>query len=203
MSNLLEFIKAVNHDISAPKNKFVYYNEETGEIIKISNKKESLKHEMIEVDEYQISEIISGDKPLSKFRVEYNLELRHNALTEIFTNTNSIKIADKFYQIPKTIKDSYDLKIIQHIKNKEWIIQLNTSLINLRGARSLRDKKMRFSITYKNDPNILYRNFTLSLNELLEDMSLYYAFESNEEAEEVSIYTPKYFKLYRHEVINE
>ena len=203
MSNLLELIKAVNHDISVTKNKFVYYNNKTGEIIKISNKKEKSKYDMIEVDKQVVSEIVTGDKPLSKFRVEYNLEIKSFYLTEIDTDISLISVSNKFYQIPKTTKDNYDLKIIQNNKNREWIIQIDESLLDLKDVISFRNKKMRFSVTHKNDPNILYRKIIVNLDDLLKNMCVSYPFKSNKEIEEVSVYTPKYFKFYIHEVANE
>lgn len=205
MSSLSKFINEVNSDISVLKNKFIYYKEDTGEIVKISNKKEDAEYSVLEVDTDLVSEIFNGDKPLSSFRVEYDLILKCKSLVEIGKATDLLSLSERFFKIPKNIEAIADLTIVQDFRNYEWIIKIDKPLLNMLHIEPFNHKKMLFSITSVNDPNIVYRTIIISLYELLKKKSLYYAFqyEAEEQLDKVSIYTLKYFNTYKHEVIYE
>lgn len=205
MSSLSKFINEVNSDISVLKNKFVYYNETTGEIVKISNNKEDTEYGLLEVDSELVSEILTGDKQLSSFRVEYDLTLQCKSLVEIGKATDVLSASERFYKIPRNSESISDLIIVQDFRNYEWIIKINKPLLNMLHIEPFKHKKMLFSITSVNDPNIVYRTIIISLHELLKKKSLYYAFqyEAEEQLDKVSIYTLKYFNTYKHEVIYE
>jgi len=108
--------------------------------------------------------------------------------------------SDKKKQLGKEI----DLYIKQNNRNNYWSFTLNertkaalkTNYVDL-------NSKIVLSVTSKEDPNWLYRLFEIPLNELVNKTSVIFEYQFNFEFdnEEVSIYTPKYFKEYSYEVI--
>lgn len=205
MSNLSDFIKAANNDIAITQNKFIYYEPDTGNIIKISNKLEDTTHSVLEIDASLVLDIFTGDKQISQFRVKYDLTLKCKSLVEISDSTVISSLTDRFFKIPKNIESNPDLIIIQNFKNKEWEMRIDDSLLSMSYTEAHNYKKVLFSITSENDPNIVYRTLNVDLNELLTAQSLSYPFqyESEKHYNNVSIYTPKYFNTYSHEVIYE
>ena len=205
MSSLSKFINEVNSDISVVKDKFIYYKEDTGEILKISNKKEDTEYSVLEVDRELVSDIFNGDKSLSNFRIEYDLTLKCKSLVEIGKVIDVLSLSENFFKIPKNIESISDLTIVQDFRNHEWIIKINKSLLNMLHIKPFNHKQILFSVTSVNDPNIVYRTIVINLYDLLKKKSLYHAFqyEAEEQLDKVSIYTLKYFNTYKHEVIYE
>ena len=205
MSNLSDFIKAVNEDIVVTQNKFIYYEAATGNIIKISNRSEDTDYSILEIDSKSVLDIFTGDKKLSQFRVEYDLTLKCKSLVEICDSADILSLTDRFFKIPKKTEGNFDITIVQNFKNKEWKITIDNSLLHMIHTEVFNHKKILLSITSENDPNIVYRTLNVDLNELLTAQSLSYPFqyESEKHYNNVSIYTPKYFNTYSHEVIYE
>lgn len=103
--------------------------------------------------------------------------------------------------IKSKIDYEYDVKIVQDNYYKCWTIKLDKKTINTLKNTYLGNDTLYFSITSKNDPNILYRIFKCSIKELLDNtISFSFEYSWEFENEEVSVYTPKYFKKYIHEV---
>ena len=205
MSNLSDFIKAVNEDIVVTQNKFIYYEPDTGNIIKISNKVEDTTHSVLEIDASSVLDIFTGDKQISQFRVKYDLTLKCKSLVEICDSADILSLTDRFFKIPRNIEIVSDITIVQNFKNKEWKITIDNSLLHMIHTEVFNHKKILLSITSENDPNIVHRTLNIDLNELLTAQSLSYPFqyESEKHYNNVSIYTPKYFNTYSHEVIYE
>jgi len=60
-----------------------------------------------------------------------------------------------------------------------------------------------FSITEKHDPNVLYRSLSFNIRELISNESIIHPFKYKWEFDkkDVSIYTPKFFQNYIHEIL--
>lgn len=101
-------------------------------------------------------------------------------------------------------KREFDISIKQDHILKNWSINIHKktkkSLIE---SKYIANDILYFSITAKNDPNILYRVIKCNLKDLLQEKIDLIPFEYDWEfnKEEVSVYTPKYFKNYIQEVI--
>lgn len=103
------------------------------------------------------------------------------------------------------IKDDFDVLIRQDHFKKCWEIVLGFETKNeLLKSNYKSNDNIFFSITEKNDPNVLYRTIQVSLSELIYNTKIIdfqHSWEFNNK--DVSIYTPKFFKTYMHEVTND
>lgn len=101
-------------------------------------------------------------------------------------------------------KSDIDCHVIQDNKSNFWSISLSeTAKSVLKTSKENLNKTIIFSITSKDDPNLLYRFFQINLSDLVYKTAVTFAFQFSFEFdnEEVSIYTSKYFRNYLHEVI--
>jgi len=205
MSNLLDFINSITVDAEQDIKSYVYYNDDTGKIHKISSRNNLLKdYKILEVPYNDVKEIMSGRKRTDDFRVEYDTALKQLALKEQNFEDAISSINDKLYKIPENNDPTVDLKIINDRKNNFWKILLNPDLRkNKHFLQRPGRVNLHFSITAKNDPNILYYTFVVNLKDLIEkdfvDIDNQIDFDSN--IKELSIYTAKYLDTYAYELI--
>lgn len=105
------------------------------------------------------------------------------------------------------IADQYmretDIQITQNILLEQWEFRLGKNTRKEMLNNYCLNDILYFSITAKHDPNIVYRFFKISLKDLIKENFISYPFEYNWELnkDEASVYTPKYFSSYLHEVI--
>ena len=116
----------------------------------------------------------------------------------ILKNGEKVLLGTKLYQVQRD--KEYDIIVTQDRADKLWYINLNPSTLTYFSMTNFdHDDELYFSITSKNDPNILYRSLKLPISILAEQLVM--PFESDSENKDVSIYTAKYFDSYAHEVI--
>lgn len=104
------------------------------------------------------------------------------------------------------IDHSYDIIIVQNLKKGYWEIELNPRTRKYLKSSGFYPKDyIHFSLTAKHDPHILYRTFEFKLGDLIEDNKQIVPFKYDIEYKgvELSLYTPKYFDNYAHEIIND
>ena len=115
-----------------------------------------------------------------------------------------ILVGKKLFLADPIDQHDYDLAIIQNKNKKSWEFFLNrTTRKRLSAGGYDGNMKFYFSITPRGDPNIIYRSLEIKLQDLINGYNLSRPFTSEWETgiEEVSIYTPKYFEKYNHEII--
>lgn len=206
MSNLANLIREINHQISTVSESFVYYDKETSKIQKISNKQEEYKDfECFKIETEVVKDIILGKKKSDNFIVTYDLSEKRLTVKEKTYESDLDSIRYKLYEVPSAKDLNYDVKIIQDFKKKCWRIKLGKETTKeLKNSRYNSNDLIYFSITQKHNPNILYKALEIKLKELLNDKIVYefsYDWEFNKS--DISIYTPKFFKSYMYEVIND
>lgn len=206
MSNLANLIREINHQISTVSESFVYYDKETSKIQKISNKQEEYKDfECFKIETEAVKDIILGKKKSDNFIVTYDLSEKRLTVKEKTYESDLNSIRYKLYEVPSAKDLNYDVKIIQDFKKKCWRIKLGKETTKeLKNSRYNSNDLIYFSITQKHNPNILYKALEIKLKELLNDEIVYefnYDWEFNKS--DISIYTPKFFKSYIYEVIND
>jgi hypothetical protein len=201
MSNdLLEFIKNVQKDIQNKSYSYVFFNSETGDIEKISNSyEESQNLSFIKVLTQNLDDIFTGKKRIEDYKVVYNLQKDSHDL--IFLNDEIIvpHIGDKIYQIPRVYESkiySYDLTVRHNNQDHCWNFFLNKNIKRI-------TNKLFFSVTARNDPNILYRTITIDTNVDDNCISIPFIYEKEFDAKHVSVYTNKVLKKYAYEVFDE
>jgi len=192
-------------DIVIKSERYVYFDE-TGSILKILNYKEP-GGTHIKVEYADVADMLSGKKAFFNFIVVYNSELSAYVLTEKITNnTLSFNASEYIYEIPKASVDPFvDLTIIQNLIEKKWVIKLRKTLRDqLRLQQMSVGVPMTISITKVGNPHILYRMISVSIDELLysdKEFSIDFQYDT-EASEDLSIFTIKKLKTYKHEVVN-
>jgi hypothetical protein len=199
MSNdLLDFIKNVQKDIQSKSYSYVFFNSETGDIEKISNSYEETQNLLfIKVVTQNLDDIFTGKKRIEDYKVVHNLQ--KDTYDLIFLNDELIVpyIGDKIYQIPRVFKlnkYNYDLTVQQNNRYKCWNFFLNNNVKHI-------TKNLFFSITAKNDPNILYRTIVINTNDNY--VKVPFVYEKEFDVNNISVYTNKVLKKYAHEVFDE
>lgn len=205
MSNEDEFSKFLSlvqeMNIQVNNNSYVYFYNETGFIDRISNISETVDGlTSIPVDYKQVEEILSGKKSTNDFRVVYDSELKKYILKETRLSQEMFNPeVSKLIRLQAT--ENADISIVQDKIKKEWKIKTSGSFKNFVVKDDQRfNKTVFFSITKENDPNVLYRFFQFTLEQLIVK-TLYIAFEDDIEQTDLSVYTSNYFDSYNFEVV--
>jgi len=201
---LSALFKTLSIDSASNDTKFVYYHKATGEIQRISNISFLEEgYECLEVLSDKVADILLGKKDLSNYKIMFNFKTRELELQE----NSPIKIAnitDKLHNIPL---NSREPDLIIKCGTEKWTVCLSPRHQDyFRSMTSVVDDiKFNFSITKKNDPNILIDMFKIELYELLSIPEVDISGQINipKNIDNVSIYTFKYFNNYGYEIINE
>ncbi len=300
MSDLINVLKRINKKIELSSDSYVYYDELTGVIKKISNIREINDYSMLRVNHEQVKDIIKGRYKYNDFLVTYDNSQKINVLKRRDLKNNTHEIRDRIYKIKQVYNDYYHREIykgiyvdvwykdLEHLKgqhvwynnvvykakdvippntkfnanhyekilsdvilykdvninlpfesltaigqsflNNNYLYQYSqgidiedltikrdlttncwsfiTSLavqddISFRNLESIKNTSLSIFVTALNDPNILYRHFLISVNDLLRDNSIHISFKYDWEStdKQVSIYTNKFFDTYVYRVI--
>jgi hypothetical protein len=203
-NNLQKFFDNLTIERERATTKYVYFTPGTGIIEKITNRPISTPgYECLAVDAEQVDDILSGKKRIIDFTVNFNLKTKQLELRE-YALPSVISVTDKLYKIPKSIPNP-DLYV--NCYNNKWILGLNSkfrnhskSMLNVIGNLTF-----NFSITDKNDPNVLHSSFVVQLYDLIESVEFDVTEQISipKDIENISIYTFKYFDTYSYEIINE
>jgi hypothetical protein len=121
-----------------------------------------------------------------------------------FITGQIIVIGDSFYLAK--IDHSYDIVVVQNLKRGYWEIELNPRTRKYLKSSGFYPKDyVHFSLTAKHDPHILYRTFEFKLADLIEENKQVVPFKYDVESQgvELSLYTPKYFDNYAHEIVDD
>lgn len=119
--------------------------------------------------------------------------------------TGQLTIIGKSIHLAK-IDHTYDLIVMQNLNKGYWEIELNPRTRKFLKSSGFYPKDyLIFSLTAKHDPHILYRTFEFKLSDLIEENKQIVPFKYDIERKgvELSLYTPKYFDNYAHEIIND
>jgi hypothetical protein len=197
---LLNFLSIVQSEVEKKPYSYIYFDSDTCKIEKITNKleeNETLKY--IKILTLNIDDIFKGKKRIEDYKVVYNLQKDSYELVFLDEEIVSSHIGDKIYQISKVSESkiySTDLTVRQDVREKFWHFFVNKS------AKQAADK-LFFSITAKNDPNILYRTFVIDTKSEKECISFPFLYDIEMDTKKISVYTNKILKTYAYEVISD
>jgi hypothetical protein len=199
---LIDFLSKIKIEISKKIYYYIYFDNTTQKIEKITKEKDLLDNfKFIKVELSEVEDFINGKKRFEDYRVIYSSKFNNFVLTEI-KNVSKIKdINEKIFKIPKLIKNkSYNIVIQQDNNKKCWNFFINKQL---KFTEDLNDSFF-FMITKKNDPNILYKTINFNKNNLVDNcVSVPYTYKVEESLTNLSIYTNKTLNTYAHEVKND
>jgi hypothetical protein len=185
--------------------RYAVFNPDTGEVLSVPNYKPD-DGSYIEVDFKEVEGILLGNEQLSHYRVEFSkskkvYELKSRLIDEI----DSYNVNDLIYELPTRKTKNADLTITQNTKDTCWKISIGGNLkSNLLSQKLSLNNKLSFSVTRKDDPNILYKTLKFDFTEFQDGKYLIIPFDQDFEfqGEPVSIYTMKKLDKYYYEVIN-
>lgn len=178
----------------------VYFEKDSGRILALSNRELELStyYESFYED---ISKFIDGNENLLDYKVVYNI------------TTSNYKIIPKQQKIEIQVNDlihkiksnsTYQIKVVKDNINKSWKVCLSNDLRkHLLDVQAPINDNLKFSITKKNNPNILYRHFSCTTGNLLtDDFVLDFSSQEEENLTNFSVYTNRKFEKYSYEVLD-
>ena len=177
--------------------RFVCFDDD-GNIYKISKESDD-RFKFIECDFEDVKKFIEGHWSLLDYKVEYDfIDKTYHIKNQ--TQIDEDKLMWSFlYQISATIPDNPQIILSKDNTKNVWRISADSDFL-----LDLKDKNVNinlsnyyFSITKKDDPNVLYRLIRFVDSDEV-------AFENDFEFdnEEVSVYTMRRFDTYHYEEIN-
>ena len=198
MSDLKSLFQKIQLDAISTKTYYVYYTADTGEITKISPRFDSSQTSILKIEEETALPFLKGEKQFTNYKVIFNLGDKSPSLIEKSKNNLRTSYTNVLYKIPEQYEDNSDITIIQDFVEKKWKICLSQSTREFASKHktSFQDSIL-LSVTKKDDPNILYKNFYILLEDLLKN-DVYISFDSEFELKKqnLSIYTSRYFETY-------
>lgn len=204
----LKLLKDLVAETKIDKNTYVYYDQETGKIKRVGGKTESNNLSYIVTDPKVVEPIMKGLKGLDDYIVEYDIAKKSLNIKEIKRpDTEDEKSLLTFKEIPKKLKTrKVDVLVQQDLHRKVWIVKLSKEISeSLRKEAVYIKSNLFFSITKKNDPNILYRTISCPISDLVNqenNLGVEFSFKYTvEHTTDLSLYTSKYFDAYKYEVI--
>jgi len=300
MSNLINVLKRINNKIELSSDSYVYYDELTGSIKKISNTNETNDYALLKVNHEQVKDIINGRYKYNDFIITYDNSQKTNVLQRRDFKNNAHEVRDRIFKIKQVHDDYYykeiykgmhvdvwykelnhlagqhvwhnncvykavdnlpaniefdfshyekiiddvvlysdqninlpfgsltnvgqsflnnnylyqytrgieldDLLIERNIPNQCWYFSTSLELqknISFRNSTNIKNTSLSVFATEVDDPNILYRNFNISVDDLLNQTKLVFPFKYDWESSNkaVSMYTNKFFDSYAYKVI--
>lgn len=178
---------------------YVIFQKDTGKVLGISSK--SAAENSIPVDLDKVLGILKGTDSKKNYRVEYNAKQKQLELIDLHQeNFDGSSVNDFIYEIPEDIIEDADITIEQDIPNTCWKIMLGKSLkrnLKLKGVRL--NSILKFSITAKHDPNILFKTLAVDFSQVFNKSSVILPFDSDFEFLDLplSIFTARKFDSYQ------
>jgi hypothetical protein len=180
----------------------VYFDRDTGDIFSITNTFDN--GDFFETDYESVKYLLSGNERIVDYKVVYNIRKIQYEIVSKDKFLIDISVNDIIYKVPYSEK--FQIKIIQNIKEKKWVFLLNEETkVILENTNARLNEQLFFSVTQRDNPNILYRTFFIQIKDLVENQFCSFEFvdQKRETTDNVSVYTNRKFQSYSHEVINE
>tara|TARA_B110000503_G_scaffold138125_1_gene223684 strand:- start:665 stop:1285 length:621 start_codon:yes stop_codon:yes gene_type:complete len=187
----------------------VYFDPKTTVVMRVSSNYEAdTDYPSFEVNYYDIEDIVSGAEPIANCKVFFNIKAKQYELVKNTIAPVIYTVSQEIYKCKK-IKNA-DIQIIQDIKNTCWKILMSNELKYKLAAQrvsvtNIKDNQITFSVTAKNNPNILYRLLSFPFSDLLDDNYVVLDFKDQYEFDglPISVYTIQKFDTYSYEMIHE
>ena len=194
-------IKVKKHPVI---NKFkVYFDIDTGRIHSITNKTLEDHSTFFEVPVHEVEDFLTGTRNMTKHKVVFDVKEQQY---KIASDQESliVYVDDHIFRINQIIAPQ--VIVTQNNKDNVWQISASKDIKDkMKDVGARLEEAMMFSITQKNNPNILYNHFYVRMRDIIEKEKVEFNFASQIEANfnNVSVYTNRKFEKYSHEVVNE
>lgn len=173
--------------------------EDDGTIYKVTNKPDD-RFKNLELDFAEVEDFITGKLSLLEHKVEYDFITKQYSIKSL-KQVDEEKLMWAFlYEIPKQEPKENQIIITKDNVEKCWKVRIDENF-----AQELAKQKMEvnlgnyyFSVTKKDDPNILYK-----LLQFPESRKIEFTTDFEFDDTEVSVYTTRRFDSYYYEEIND
>ena len=169
---------------------FIHYDDE-GFCHLISNTKSSV-YKNFEIDLFLVEEYITGKKSCAAHNIEYFFNLSKGIILNESEAVPYSRILFQVIPITDQTVDS-DVTICHHLNEKEWIVSVD---------EKIKEKLdiipgLTFYVCKKNDPHFLYRQFTVTSDQLKnESVKVKFTSDIEENLDVISIASIKRFSKY-------
>ena len=200
MEKIIDFDSWMSEYQPVPVKYVAIYNPDTGQVSSVgpSHEFESEKYK-IEIDKELAESIINAEIKIHQCLVDFD----SNTLT--FSEIKSVyKIDDVLHRvISKEFfkQEKIDICLTYNSKNNTLKIQLSEEFGGTKKCKSLvksreiiwnGDTEMKFLVTDYNDPNLIFKMFSVKINELIGKTKII----NNINYDKFSVYTRRLFKNY-------
>lgn len=183
---------------------YVCFDLNSGEILRIANEVYDTDN-YVEVDISEVMMLQTGEEPTCSYIVKYNLEKNtYEFKVKDDLEINTPNINNLIYQIPADNLTDPDLILVQDFDNTCWKFFIGKNFKkNITNQTVSLNKKLQFSITVKDDPNILYKTFVVDFAETVKQnySTLPFTEEFENKLVDLSIYTTRRFNTYQYKRI--
>lgn len=183
---------------------YVCFDLNSGEILRIANEVYDTDN-YVEVDISEVMMLQTGEEPTCSYIVKYNLEKNtYEFKVKDDLEINTPNINNLIYQIPADNLTDPDLTLVQDFDNTCWKFFIGKNFKkNITNQTVSLNKKLQFSITVKDDPNILYKTFVVDFAETVKQnySTLPFTEEFENKLVDLSIYTTRRFNTYQYKRI--
>tara|TARA_B100000212_G_scaffold337865_1_gene313465 strand:- start:1432 stop:1959 length:528 start_codon:yes stop_codon:yes gene_type:complete len=166
---------------------WLIFDKDTSKVIGLQNYSPDNKY-ALEVNEDLYVDFIENPDKKDNYVVKFDLSKKEYKLLEYEQPKFNYDIKDVIYHVPKEHKA--DCMITRSIEWRNWKLNVNVKEKLLLNPNQV----CKFSITKENDPHLLIRTFSATVEQIAKGHMV--QFEHNEEEGDVSVYTPKIFNTY-------
>jgi hypothetical protein len=186
MSSLGNLLKLLSEDQQRTKEHYVYFDNETKRIHKISPVKQDTEQDCFAIESVKVEPILKGSNRLDDFFVYFNYATKkldiQRKINSNFSSVSLVEIKDEIDADFKVTVTSTDIKVSLTDDLNEHIIK--------DGSETL------LVVTEKHNPYKLYYSFKFNTSMLVDDIKLDHQLTTDQLRSGVSIYTPPMFNSY-------
>lgn len=149
---------------------FVYFDNDTRDILSITNEKIESKHSYVQKQKDDVEDFIQGKKNLIdyKFDKEFNFVVKNQQTKDVVSNS--------FVEIKQ-----HSNAVLNVCYDKKWIFSLTNQNQNINGD-------LFFAVTEKNNPNKLIRTIFFDSQHAYHGYDVDFKYKTEEDIENVSIW---------------
>jgi hypothetical protein len=176
----------------------VYFDQDTGNIISISNVEQDTETNFI-IDIQDARPYLDGAKSVTRHKVVYDIRTSSYIIVDKYKKLEA-DVNDNVYKIKQ--QDNAQITVSFLAQSNMWKVALSDSAKkDLESKKERINQLLQFSVTQKNNPNILHDYFTTTVQQLLENPIMINS-QSQFEIDKYSVYTNRKFQKYSCEVVN-
>jgi len=179
---------------------YVSFNKDTGDVISIGNEVDETTS-YITVPLSKVINILEGVEPAKNYIVQFDPKTKSLEFVSRFEFVyDNCSVNELIYEVIDTDDTDPDVLVIQDIPNTCWKVKIGSEFKkNLKSKGVSLNANLMFSVTEKNDPNVLYKTLFVDFGRAVVDN--YYIIPFTMPFEEVSmplsVYTSKRFDTYQ------